>query len=70
MSLDGLLRGCDGGDENVGAGEAGEHGEGGGRNGEEVLKEGFIGVGFGGLDGLYVTGESIDVGWREERQGG
>ena len=66
MALDGFLCGGDGGDEGVRAGEAGEHGEDGGGGGEEVVEEGFVGVGFRGLDGGCVAGEGVDVGGREE----
>lgn len=66
MPLDGFLSCGDGGDEGVRAGEAGEHGEDGGGDGEEVVEEGFVGVGFRRLDGACVAGEGVDVGGRKE----
>ena len=66
MPLDGFLGCGDGSNEGMRAGEAGEHGEDGGGDGEEVVEEGFVGVGFGGVDGACVAGEGVDMSGREE----
>ena len=69
MAVDGLLGGLERSDEGMRAGERGEHGEDGGRDGVEVLVEQLVRIRLGWRDRNGVAGECGAMGLGEEAKG-